>query len=220
VAGAKRPDGKAAKTERVTFTRPAAERIGRVVRIVEAGDRKEAALVFGSRSATPTREHVRLGKITATWEHGTSATVERLDGDGNPFDPPSTFTATNYFTTVNVAADGERYVACGLVGDTWILIEAERGCETQAAAIDLDADADDASSDSDLEEGAGVEVLLNVGGCAKWFKLTKKTVVVDVRYESDELTKDLKDVWLFEDIESLTTETIVGTTQCEESPEE
>ena len=47
---AQKPDGKPARTERVTFTRPAAERIAKVVREVEAGDRDQAGLTFGVRT--------------------------------------------------------------------------------------------------------------------------------------------------------------------------
>jgi hypothetical protein len=46
---AKKPDGAAAGTQRVTFTKPAAERIGKVVRTVEAGNRDQGPLTFGPR---------------------------------------------------------------------------------------------------------------------------------------------------------------------------
>jgi hypothetical protein len=63
---AQRPDAKAAKTQATSFTRPAAERIARVVRRVEAGDRTENALSFqrvgGGGGGTP----VRLAIYTAT----------------------------------------------------------------------------------------------------------------------------------------------------------
>lgn len=45
---AKKPDGAAAGTQRVTFTKPAAERIGKVVRTVEAGNRDQGPLTFRS----------------------------------------------------------------------------------------------------------------------------------------------------------------------------
>lgn len=43
---AQKPDGKPAGTERVTFTRPAAQRIARAVRTVESGDRAQSGLTF------------------------------------------------------------------------------------------------------------------------------------------------------------------------------
>jgi len=65
-----KPDGKSARTERVTFTRPAAERIAQVVRTVEHGDRDSKGLTFprpvnvggGGGGGTP----VRLAVYTAT----------------------------------------------------------------------------------------------------------------------------------------------------------
>jgi hypothetical protein len=45
MAGANKPDGKS-NTQRVSFTRRDADRIGRVVRTVEAGDKKGNALTF------------------------------------------------------------------------------------------------------------------------------------------------------------------------------
>jgi len=193
----------------------ALKRIAAAVQSYEHGDRKQSPIKFRTAGWDDV-EYVRLGRISADWTHGESATVERLDENGDPFDPPSTFTATNYSNTVYVPSGEERHVACGLVGETWILIEAERGCGTAADARELDAYADTGSSLSQLLEGEGAEVLLNTEGCATWFKVTKKTVVVDVRFEGEppELVKDLKDVWLLEDAESLTTETIVGTTEC------
>jgi hypothetical protein len=47
---APKPDGKAARTERVVFTLSAAERISKAVRIVEAGNRDAGALSFGRPS--------------------------------------------------------------------------------------------------------------------------------------------------------------------------
>jgi hypothetical protein len=46
---ATKPDGSAARTERVTFTKPAAERIAKVVRTVEGGGRDAGPLTYGAR---------------------------------------------------------------------------------------------------------------------------------------------------------------------------
>lgn len=46
---APKPDGKVAKSERITFTRPAAERIAAVVRTVERGDRDTKGNTWGVR---------------------------------------------------------------------------------------------------------------------------------------------------------------------------
>lgn len=71
---AERPDGKSARTERVVFTRPAAERISRVVRTVEAGERTQSPLVFGTAvSASRAGASFSLARYTATvsWTKGT-----------------------------------------------------------------------------------------------------------------------------------------------------
>jgi len=63
---AQKPDGSAAKTERVTFTRPAAERIAKVVRTVESGDRNQAGLSFSRVLPGASVSGVRLARYTAT----------------------------------------------------------------------------------------------------------------------------------------------------------
>ena len=71
---AQKPDGKAARTERVTFTRPAAERIAKVVRTVEAGDRNGAALRFGTRVAA-SGGRLQLATFTGAWSVSEVKTV-------------------------------------------------------------------------------------------------------------------------------------------------
>jgi hypothetical protein len=64
---AQKPDGKPARTERVTFTKPAAERIAKVVRAVEGGDRDTGPLTFGARmSSPPAGTSVKLAYYTAS----------------------------------------------------------------------------------------------------------------------------------------------------------
>jgi hypothetical protein len=63
---AQKPDGKPARTERVTFTKPAAERIAKVVRAVEGGDRDTGPLTFGVRMSTPGGSPIVLAKFTGS----------------------------------------------------------------------------------------------------------------------------------------------------------
>jgi hypothetical protein len=63
---AQKPDGKAARTERVTFTKPAAERIAKVVRAVEGGDRDAGPLTFGHRVSSPAGNQIVLAKFTGS----------------------------------------------------------------------------------------------------------------------------------------------------------
>lgn len=71
---ADRPDGKAARTERVTFTRPAAERIASVVRKIEQGNRDCGPLTFDRVGGAPALS-LRLATFTGNWETGTFKTV-------------------------------------------------------------------------------------------------------------------------------------------------
>ena len=63
---AQKPDGKPARTERVTFTKPAAERIAKVVRAVEGGDRDAGPLTFGTRMASQPGSPILLAKFTGS----------------------------------------------------------------------------------------------------------------------------------------------------------
>lgn len=70
----------------VNFTRPAAERISRVVRQIEAGDRSGAALQWDRPWDSMPDRIIRFCSWTATWSHGTTATIT--------FDPATNVTAT------------------------------------------------------------------------------------------------------------------------------
>jgi hypothetical protein len=71
---AQKPDGKAAKTERVTFTRPAAERIAKAVRKVEQGDRGASPLRFDRIGGGDQHAVLKVATFTGHW--ATNATHE------------------------------------------------------------------------------------------------------------------------------------------------
>ncbi len=122
MAGAKRPDGKAAKTERVAFTRPAAERIGRVVRIVEAGDRGAEGLTFTPKITGGGGIKFRICTFTATSTWTKSSNMVLVFKHQTT--TPNTVTATNLFADVSSASGG---VNCAIAkeGTAWFLIAAE-----------------------------------------------------------------------------------------------
>lgn len=64
-------------TSRITFTRPAADRIASVVRIVEQGSRNEAPLTFGRafESDAASGPTLRIGTFSGAWPIGEEATV-------------------------------------------------------------------------------------------------------------------------------------------------
>ena len=71
---APKPDGKPARTERVTFTRPAAERIAKMVRKVESGDRDCGPLRF-ERTGEGTPYRLTVATFTGNWETAQWKTV-------------------------------------------------------------------------------------------------------------------------------------------------
>lgn len=95
---AQRPDGKPARTERVTFTRPAAERIAKVVRHVEAGDRNCGPLTF-ERTGGGGGTAIRVVTFTGSWNIGSLKEVT-LQGVATT---PSTVMATNQLFTIGDA---------------------------------------------------------------------------------------------------------------------
>lgn len=61
--------------DRVTFTPGSAERIAKVVRIVEAGNRDGSGLPTAPRFGESGRGSVRFCSWTATWAHSDTATI-------------------------------------------------------------------------------------------------------------------------------------------------
>jgi hypothetical protein len=113
---AQKPDGKAARTERVTFTRPAAERIAKVVRAVEGGDRDQAGITYGSAPSSQAKTF-RVCTFTGAWSINASKTVT-LRG------VTATLSAVNLFSDVSVNC-GTRNCAVARDGTAWYLIAAQ-----------------------------------------------------------------------------------------------
>lgn len=113
------------RPERVTFTRKSAQRVAKMVRDAERGQRDMPPVKF--RQASPGGAEVRFGFINANWNKGNTATVTQVDPSNNEtILPLRTFTAVNYFATVNVTVTVPfPRVACVSVGTTWLLIAAE-----------------------------------------------------------------------------------------------
>lgn len=88
--------------DRVAFTKPAAERIGRVVRIVEAGNRSVAPYEVDVRFPQSPGSNVKFCSWTATWTHAETATIT--------FDPATNVTATATNVILGVAP-GQGWVA-------------------------------------------------------------------------------------------------------------
>jgi hypothetical protein len=109
---AQKPDGKAAKTERVSFTRPAAERIGRVVRIVEAGNRDSGPLTF-DRPLAAQGSPIKSATFTGAWSIGAAKLVTWKYVTG---------TAIAYNDLIDLPNASSRNCIVGKEGTAWRLI--------------------------------------------------------------------------------------------------
>lgn len=119
---ANRPDGKSAKTQRVTFTKASAERISRVVRKVEAGNRGGQPLIYQPRIGSGGKVF-RVCKFTGSWDIDTSKTITFL----NQTATPNTVAAKNLFATISGSTVTSTFYNCaiGKDGTAWYLIAAE-----------------------------------------------------------------------------------------------
>jgi len=107
---AQKPDGKPAGTQRVTFTKPAAERIARVVRHVEGGDRDLGPLTFGSRTPPANSVVFSLARYPSTnsWTKGSTAQVLIVTAN----------TSTVAFSGVTASAWNQFALISGWTGST------------------------------------------------------------------------------------------------------
>jgi hypothetical protein len=115
---ADKPDGKQ-RNERITFTRPAAERIAKVVRHVEGGDRDSSGLTF--RRVPPQGEAgkvFRIATFTGAWSIGATKTVTFKYQTNTP----NTAVATNLFFPFPAPATA---TDCSIAkeGTAWFLVD-------------------------------------------------------------------------------------------------
>jgi hypothetical protein len=115
---AQKPDGKPARTERVTFTKPAAERIAKVVRAVEGGDRDAGPLSFGARVGGVSGKVFRVCTFTGAWSIGDTKTVTFKYQTATP----NTVAAVNLFFPFPAPAAATD-CAIAKEGTAWFLID-------------------------------------------------------------------------------------------------
>lgn len=116
-----RPDGAAARPQRVTFTKGSAERIAAVVRDYEAGDRGAEPLRFGT-VATESRKTFRICTFTGAWAIDAIKTVTFAYQTATP----NTAIATNLFASIGSTGSTTK-VNCAIArdGTAWFLIAAQ-----------------------------------------------------------------------------------------------
>jgi hypothetical protein len=166
MAGANKPDGKS-NTQRVSFTRRDADRIGRVVRTVEAGDKKGNALTFGHRQQPGqgvVGDIFRTARFTGSWSVDSVATIEFT----NSTFTPQTATANNLFCSIK---SGDVGVAKD-VDNTWYLIAWEM--ET-ATAVFVTATATTA-----VLQSVTVAATLNTSNCSIVLETTNNTSTLKI----------------------------------------
>jgi hypothetical protein len=131
--GARKPDGSAAKTERVTFTRPAAERIAKVVRRIESGDRDSTGPKYLARDGGggSSGKTFRICTYTGAWSINTSNTVTFK----NQTTTPNTVSAVNLF--LDLPNNGQRNCAIAKDGTAWHLIQWQWDAATALSSATL-----------------------------------------------------------------------------------
>ena len=131
---AKKPDGSPARTERVTFTKPAAERIAKAVRTVEAGDRDTGPLTFGARIGGVSGKVFRICTYTGAWSTGSSKTVTFKYQTSTP----NTVSATNlFFPITNTATANARDCAIAKDGTAWFLVDVRAAVTATSVVTDI-----------------------------------------------------------------------------------
>ena len=114
---AKKPDGKPASVDRVSFTRPAAERIGKAVREVEAGNRDLGPMEWGPRGVGGTSKVFRVCTFTGAWSINTAKTVTFR----NVTSTPNTASVTNLVCGLSPAGSCDATIAKD--GTAWYLVQ-------------------------------------------------------------------------------------------------
>jgi hypothetical protein len=101
----------------VTFTKPAAERIARVVREIEGGDRDGLPIAYGMRGAADSRKVFRVCTFTGSWAIGATKTVTFREATATP----NTVAAMNLFCGLNPT--GSCDVSIAKDGTAWYLVQ-------------------------------------------------------------------------------------------------
>jgi hypothetical protein len=120
---AQKPNGNR-PSDRITFTRGAAERISEVVRTVELGNRDGQPLRYEKvPCGAPPATVFRVCRFTGAWAINTNKTITFF----NQTTTPNTVVARNIFATLTGVTVTSTFRNCGIAkdGTAWYLIVAQ-----------------------------------------------------------------------------------------------
>lgn len=112
--------------ERISFTRPSAARIARVVRAVENARPGGQPLETQRQDTLAKARAFRVCTYTGAWAIGTAKTVTFKDKTATP----NTVSATNLFFPITSTAAGSRDCAVAKDGTAWYLIDVRMATAT------------------------------------------------------------------------------------------
>jgi hypothetical protein len=115
--GASNGAGQGAGKSFVSFSRPAAQRIAKAVRVIEAGDRNQPGLTFDHPMPGGGGKAFRVCTFTGAWSIGSTKTVAFKYQTSTP----NTAVATNLFFPVTSTAQLDCAIAKD--GTAWFLID-------------------------------------------------------------------------------------------------
>jgi hypothetical protein len=110
----------------VSFTRPAAERIGKAVRLVEAGDRDCGPIEWGPRGGGAAAKVFRVATFTGAWAVDTAKVVTFR----NVTNTPNTAQASNLLISLPAASSASRICNIAKDGTAWYLVSFRAVAET------------------------------------------------------------------------------------------
>jgi len=115
--GASNGAGQGAGKSFVSFSRPAAQRIAKAVRTVEAGDRNQPGLTFDHPMPGGGGKVLRVGTVTGQWATAATAVVTFYQVTSTP----NTVSATNLYLPIDVASGKTAECVIAKGGTQWYL---------------------------------------------------------------------------------------------------
>ena len=115
--GASNGAGQGAGKSFVSFSRPAAQRIAKAVRTVEAGDRNQPGLTYDHPMPGGGGKVLRVGTVTGQWATAATAVVTFYQVTSTP----NTVSATNLYLPIDVASGKTAECIIAKGGTQWYL---------------------------------------------------------------------------------------------------